>query len=126
MTALLTHLFVYGSLLRGEPNHRLLEHAVFVGPARTRPSFTLFSLGPYPAMVAEGSTAIVGEIFDVDPPTLLRLDRLEGVPRFYDRVQVALEDGREVDAYVLRPHQVAGRSFIPSGDWRMRAREEPA
>ena len=124
MDTIETHVFVYGSLLRSEPNHRLLARATFVGEARTEPRFSLADLGAFPAMVAEGSTAIVGEVFAVDAETLAQLDALEGVPRFYQRVAIALDDGREVDAYLLRPHQVQGRPFIRSGNWRMRHEEK--
>ena len=124
MDTIATYVFVYGSLLRSEPNHRLLASATFVGEARTEPHFSLVDLGAFPAMVAGGCTAVVGEVFAVDTETLARLDALEGVPRFYERVAIALDDGREVDAYLLHPHQVQGRPFIRSGSWRMRHEEK--
>jgi len=70
--------FVYGTLLSGEPNHRLLADAELVGAARTEPDFDLVSLGAFPAMIAGGATAIAGEVYEVDRPTLDALDRLEG------------------------------------------------
>ena len=115
--------FVYGTLLSGEPNHRLLADAELVGAARTEPDFDLVSLGAFPAMIAGGATAIAGEVYEVDRPTLDALDRLEGHPRFYRRRAVRLDDGGEVLAYLLTPDQVRGRPRISSGDWR-RAREE--
>ena len=51
----MTRVFVYGTLLAGEPNHRLLEAASFVGPAETPPVFLLVDLGPFPALVACGA-----------------------------------------------------------------------
>jgi gamma-glutamylaminecyclotransferase len=115
--------FVYGTLLAGEPNHRLLADAALVGAARTEPDFDLVSLGAFPAMVPGGGTAIAGEVYEVDPDTLDALDRLEGHPRFYQRRAVRLDDGGEVLAYLLTPDQVRGRPRITSGDWR-RARKE--
>ena len=85
--------------------------------ARTEPAFELVSLGAFPAMVAGGATAVVGEVYDVDAVTLAALDRLEGHPRFYERRTVRLEDGDEVAAYVLPIEQAHGRPRIPSGDW---------
>ena len=114
--------FVYGTLLSGEPNHRLLADAELVGAARTEPDFDLVSLGAFPAMIAGGATAIAGEVYEVDRPTLDALDRLEGHPRFYRRRAVRLDDGGEVLAYLLTPDQVRGRPRITSGDWR-RARK---
>ena len=115
--------FVYGTLLSGEANHRLLADAELVGVARTKPDFDLVSLGAFPAMVPGGGTAIAGEVYQVDPDTLEALDRLEGHPRFYRRRAVRLDDGCEVLVYLLTPDQVRGRPLITSGDW-CRARKE--
>lgn len=116
----MTRVFVYGTLLAGEPNHRLLEAASFVGPAVTPPVFSLVDLGPFPALVEGGAGAVVGEVYEVDRPTLARLDQLEGHPRFYKRQRIALDDGSHVETYVLSPEQVAGRPVIGSGNWRAR------
>ncbi|MDY0002190.1 MAG: gamma-glutamylcyclotransferase family protein [Polyangia bacterium] len=118
-----TRVLVYGTLLRGEPNHRLLAHADFVGQARTEPAFELVSLGPFPAMVPGGKTAVVGEVYEVDQATLEAIDRLEGHPRFYQRHPVRLEDGTVAQTYLLPTEQARGLPRIPSGDWR-RARKE--
>ena len=64
----MTRVFVYGTLLAGEPNHRLLEAASFVGPAETPPVFSLVDLGPFPALVGGGAGAVVGEVYEVDRP----------------------------------------------------------
>jgi len=115
-----TRVFVYGTLLAGEPNHRLLDAAAFVGVAETAPVFSLVDLGPFPALVDGGADAVVGEVYEVDRPTLQRLDLLEGHPRFYRRRRITLEDGSKVETYVLSPEQVAGHPVIGSGSWRAR------
>jgi len=117
----LTRLFVYGTLRTGEPNHRLLEGAEHVGPARTEARFRMVDLGAYPAIVADGATSIEGELYDVDDSLLAQLDRFEGHPRFYARSAVAIEGGADAQAYLLRAAQVVGRPLIPSGSWRDRA-----
>jgi len=63
-----------------------------------------------------------GEVYEVGAATLVALDRLEGHRRFYERTVIALDDGTEVYAYLLRAEQVRGRPQIPTGDWRSRAR----
>ncbi len=117
-----TRVFVYGTLLSGEPNHRLLvgAKARFVAEARTKPRFELRDLGAYPAMVDGGAQAIAGEVYEVDEATLLALDQLEGHPRFYQRTRIDLEDGASAEAYLLRPDQAEGRPMIDSGNWRVR------
>ena len=119
-----TRVFVYGTLLSGEPNHPLLAAAELIGEARTEPTFDLVSLGTFPAMVSGGRTAIVGEIYWIDSATLAALDRLEGHPSFYRRRPVRLDDGEEVLTYLLTPGQARGRPRITSGDWRCAPRKE--
>lgn len=115
--------FVYGTLLRGEPNHRLLAHARFVGEAVTEPGFELADLGAFPAMSAAGGGAVAGEVYAVDAATLAALDRLEGHPRFYRRSWIRLATGAHVEAYLLEREQVRGRPRILSGNWRNREKE---
>jgi gamma-glutamylaminecyclotransferase len=110
--------FVYGTLMRGQTNHRYLEHARFLGPARTLPTFRLYNMGFYPAMAAEGRDAIEGEVYEVDPATLVELDRLESHPRVYQRTLIALGDGRYVSAYLMPAARVAAYEPIDSGSWR--------
>ena len=75
-------LFVYGTLKRGGSNHGWLEGQLFLGPARTAPGVTLYSLGEYPGLVADISDrdGVVGELWSVDAACLARLDAFEGVP----------------------------------------------
>jgi gamma-glutamylcyclotransferase (GGCT)/AIG2-like uncharacterized protein YtfP len=120
--------FVYGTLLAGEPNHRLLARARRVCEASTGEGFALFDLGAFPGMVrAREASVVVGEVYEVDGPTLEALDRLEGHPRFYERTEITLAspaEGEPVWTYLLRPEQVAGRKRIESGSWRAHRAEE--
>jgi gamma-glutamylaminecyclotransferase len=109
---------VYGTLLQGEVNHHLLATARFVAEARTEPCFELFDLGPFPAMSANGQTAVLGELYAVDDQTLVRLDRLEGHPEFYQRTPIRLADGQEVQTYLMGDARMRRRPAIASGDWR--------
>lgn len=109
--------FVYGTLLSGEPNHHVLGGAACLGPARTAPAFELYNFGPYPGLVANGHTRVVGEVYAVDDETLARLDWLEGYPELYDRQEIALDGGTAI-AYTVRAEQVWGLPRVPGGDWR--------
>ncbi len=113
-----TRIFTNGTLLEGQPNHRLLAGSTLLGAARTEPVFDLLDLGAFPGMVAGGSTAIKGELYEVDGATLADLDRLEGHPEFYRRRTILLDTGERVAAYIY-PRRPRGCPVIPGGDWRL-------
>jgi gamma-glutamylcyclotransferase (GGCT)/AIG2-like uncharacterized protein YtfP len=117
-------IFVYGTLLSGEPNHRVLRGADRLRDARTAPQYSLHDLGAFPGLVCGGVTTVVGELYSVDATTLAELDRFEGTPRLYRRVAVQIADGATAHAYVMRAEQVASRPRIASGDWRAFRREK--
>lgn len=91
-------LFVYGSLKRGARHHDELMAARFLATARTAPRYSLSSHGEYPALVP-GAEVVSGELYEVTPELLERLDEFEGCPEFFRRASVSLEDGREAMAY---------------------------
>lgn len=86
------HLFVYGTLKRGQSRHRYLEGQKFVGVARTEPRYRLFNLGDYPGLVELlDGRSIDGELWDVDPACLRRLDAVEGCDEgLYRRAEIRL------------------------------------
>jgi gamma-glutamylcyclotransferase (GGCT)/AIG2-like uncharacterized protein YtfP len=96
-----TILFVYGTLKRDQRNHGLMREARFLGEAVTDPRYTLLDLGPFPGMIEGGSTAVYGELYEVGPHLLARLDRHEGVPRFYVRKPILLCASDSADSYIL-------------------------
>ena len=112
-----TRIFTYGTLMTGQPNHRLLTGARMLGQARTEARFDLVDLGPFPGMVTGGTTAVTGEVYAVDQVTLAALDRLEGHPRFYERKTIRLANGQWIATYIY-PQRPSGRPLIKNGDWR--------
>jgi len=113
-------IFVYGTLMRGEAYfHRLMENARFLGKTRTDAAFDLLDLGEYPGLVAGGSTAVEGEIFEIDQTPLGAVDQLEGHPYLYQRSTISLEDGSEAIAYLLPAKARESYKVISSGDWRV-------
>lgn len=113
-----TLVFVYGTLLRGECNHRLLRSARLVCAAITAPRYLLVDLGAFPAMLDTGRTAVRGEVYACDASTLAALDRLEGHPRFYERRTVSLARGpANTEAYFLNSQRRDAQP-IRTGDWR--------
>ncbi|MBX3423145.1 MAG: gamma-glutamylcyclotransferase [Pirellulaceae bacterium] len=91
----LKHVFVYGTLKRGQCR----ENCWPLAPQRVRAGWTfgrLFDLGAYPALL-EGKDRIAGEVWsycELDLPRVLQvLDQIEvtgqpGIPNEYDRIQV--------------------------------------
>ena len=137
--------FVYGSLKRGQANHHLLTTARFEGEARAA-GLVLHDLGPFPMAIAADqspagdtrttigqdmsamgmdaatsaaaqSDSIEGEVFAVDGETLAQLDRIEGVPRLYQRLLWPLQDGRLAWLYLGQPRQVRHVQALPAGRW---------
>jgi gamma-glutamylcyclotransferase (GGCT)/AIG2-like uncharacterized protein YtfP len=110
-------LFVYGTLLRDEPNHLRLSDAFFVRSTQTRPQYELVDLGGYPALLEGGDNTIRGEIYEVDATLLEQLDAFEEVPHLYERKPIELIDGA-VEAYVMPRERASGAPRIEDGDWR--------
>jgi len=61
--------------------------------------------------------SIQGEVFAIDTETLQKLDRLEGVPRLYQRHRRELRDGRHAWIYLGQPHQVRYVPILAAGHW---------
>lgn len=115
-------IFVYGTLRRGEPGHRVLgaAGARFVGQACSEPGWALVDLGAWPGLVREGTGAVHGELFEVDEAELGALDAYEDCPRSYTRQSLRLSDGAQALAYVLVDALAEGRPRIAGGDWTAR------
>ncbi len=116
-------LFVYGTLMRGEPLYPVLRNvARFEGEGRARG--TLVSFGDYPGLL-DGDGWVRGEVYVLDDPDLLPIvDREEEEYNFVRRrTGVDMIDGRRVRAWVYRySGPRASSTLIPGGDWRNRCR----
>lgn len=120
----LRHVFVYGTLRRGEANdiNRLQPAPRFVGAARIRG--VMFHLGRYPGVILGDEGWVLGEVYAILPELERQLDVIEELyPQQSDEyrkrwvpVQV---DRQSVDClvYEINPHYTQGRPYIASGDW---------
>jgi gamma-glutamylcyclotransferase (GGCT)/AIG2-like uncharacterized protein YtfP len=122
MTSAPIRLFVYGTLLAGERDHALVRDSEPLGPAITRPLFSLFEAGVYAAMVPGGSTAVRGEIYLVTRETLIAIDVAREVPLLFQRTRVGLDDATEAEAYVMPRELVRGQRRLHHGNWLERFR----
>lgn len=101
---------VYGTLKKGESNHRILGDSAFIGSGYTPYSYYMLNLGYYPAII-QGNHSIHCEVYEISSLTLAALDRLEGHPNYYKRevVKILLDDSEEpisAEIYVLQ-HKIA-------------------
>ena len=121
--------FVYGTLLTGCGNHRVIEAGDLVGPAITDAEYTMISLGGFPGVIEGGRVAVAGELYRVSDTTLASLDQLEGNGNFYTRIEreITTTDGELVTAWVycLPAHYLTDHSVIESGSWREHLRRNP-
>jgi len=117
-------LFVYGTLLRGLSRAQVLRGARFLGPGLVEGQ--LFDLGDYPGL-RPGKGWVVGEVWQVDAPTLERIDRIEDYdPRdppgsLYRRIRVtvrAFSDTRLEAATYLYNQTSFFAARIAHGDYR--------
>lgn len=113
------NVFVYGTLLEGEYNHRRLEGATKQGNT-TVVGFQMYSLGAYPACIRTDISEheVIGEVWNVTDEILKGLDRLEGYPHFYDRVLIDTPWGATWMYYMSENKLRYSAELIPSGSWR--------
>lgn len=121
------HLFVYGTLMSGGENHRLLaRRAELIGSGRMRGR--LFWVDYFPGLVDSDDSAetVAGEVWRLVDPDLIRdLDDFEGcteVPPLFVRASRTVEVDSECTLAAcwvyLYARSTAGLWLIPSGDWR--------
>ncbi|MFN4350209.1 MAG: gamma-glutamylcyclotransferase [Hylemonella sp.] len=121
------HVFVYGTLRRGEANdiNRLQPAPRYLGQARI--GGVLYDLGSYPGLVLGGADQVLGEVYAIDSELDRQLDVIEEVAPVpsgeYARRHVELVlDGRPLRClvYEIDPARVRGRPRITAGDWLQR------
>jgi gamma-glutamylcyclotransferase (GGCT)/AIG2-like uncharacterized protein YtfP len=112
--------FVYGTLMRGEHHHEVIQAAEFVGEARTLPAYDFVLIDYFPALVPGGQRAIEGELYWVDTVMLAALDVLEEVPDLYLRERIALADGHSAHSYLMPRERTTGAKPITANSFRQR------
>lgn len=111
--------FVYGSLKRGHGLNHVLSTSEFLGRTHLIGPWRLVSLGAFPGLVQapSGKRLIHGELYQVDPGILQRLDGIEGHPRFYERKVVQVSSGEEAWAYTLQFDEYGDYPEVEGGCW---------
>jgi gamma-glutamylaminecyclotransferase len=106
--------FVYGTLKRGHSNSFILERAKFLGEDTIKGK--MLDLGPYPCVV-RGNKTVHGEVYEIGPATLKRMDYLEGHPDFYTRHKIETGNGHQAWAYFIDSDEYSKFPEIPEGVW---------
>lgn len=124
--------FVYGSLKRGFPNHRVMGDANLEGGAFLFGNYGLMDLGAFPGAIKTRGPeqAIQGELYRLNEGDLGRLDRLESNGSFYQREEkdVVMGNGavRRAIVYFLmdgsrygkeRPADYLNDAGVPVQEW---------
>lgn len=105
----LKRVFICGSALRGQPDHKNLQSARFVKTTATRPNYRLHAAmdGWHPAIyeVASGGISIPGEVYELTAEQYEHLISTEP-PNMYPS-DVILEDGEAITAMLYPQELVA-------------------
>ncbi len=110
-------IFVYGSLLSNMHNSSILSSSDLLGKCTTDPLFDMMDLGSFPALLLDGSTPILGEVYSVSEAVYERVEWLEGYPSFYNRTPVTTPYGEAEVYYIPRKENFSG-TLVESGDWK--------
>lgn len=115
-------IFICGSALRGQPDHKNLQTAKFIKEAKTQPKYRLHAAGDgwHPAIyeVEIGGISIPGEVYEI---TLEEFDNLASTepPNMYP-ADVVLVDGEVLTAF-LYPQELVQKYNWPDisdlGGW---------
>jgi gamma-glutamylcyclotransferase (GGCT)/AIG2-like uncharacterized protein YtfP len=118
------HVFVYGTLRRGEANdiNHLSPVPWFVGNGVI--TGVMYHLGAYPGVVLAPGGAVVGEVYVIEPALERVLDEIEEVfpqrrDEYFKREVRVTVGNRQLDClvYEINAAYVKGRPVIASGDW---------
>ena len=115
-------LFLYGSLQQGFANEHVNGGVRRAGSYQTRMLLPMFLLGEgnVPCVIHSPGTGhhVIGEVYEVDEPSLASMDRLErlGAPGGYERVAIEVHSTAATDSETLTVFAyVKTESQVPAG-----------
>lgn len=122
------YLYVYGTLMKDEVNHHLLQFSNRVEKRAVTNGFLVDTGSGYPALVESETEKTFGEVYQIVETDLPSLDQLEGykspghLSNLYERkVQLVKgESGKDYAAIVYVFEHDEGMKVIQGNDWRQR------
>lgn len=112
---------VYGTLKKGQHNHRYLKNSTLLGTSKTPPEFTMYSNGGFPYVCPGGDTAITIETYELselDQANVFGLEGYTGVRNhpnnWYNTTQVETPWG-DSEMFTLDKHPNLPK--VTSGEW---------
>ncbi len=121
------HVFVYGTLRRGEANDitKLSPAPHYVGTGAT--AGLLYMVAWYPGLVLGGNEKVTGEVYAITPELERRLDEIEEISEgpdseYFKRSIVVQVEGVDINCivYEINTARVRGKALINGGDWLLR------
>ena len=122
---MLDKLFVYGTLMQGYNNYRVIEpYGDYLGQARLAGFKMLDISGLFPAIIKskKANNVIKSEVYHLRDTTsaLVAMDKLEDHPNTYLRqiMTISMVDGQTVSSWVYVWQLKSDYQVITSGDYR--------
>ena len=81
------HLFVYGTLMRGERAAGMLADGTYKGEY-ILDNYAMYDLGSFPGIIEEEGEKVIGEVYEIPDAIIPRLDCYEGEGDLYKRTVV--------------------------------------
>lgn len=104
-------LFVYGTKKKGFWNHRLLEGSK--GTHAVARNVRIYNPYAMPLLVQEEGSQAKGELYEVDEKLVEHLDRLEGCPRFFHRLECTVRAEGEHEDSLAWAYFYQGSNLYP-------------
>ncbi|MGH0432329.1 gamma-glutamylcyclotransferase family protein [Bacillus hominis] len=118
------HVFVYGTLRKGQTNAHYMQGATCIAEEAWVYGKLFDTNEGYPAMICLSEEKVYGEVYEVDDEVLQKLDGLEeytgnAETDLYDRItQTAYFADKEIHVYVyVAQDKEILKKIIDSGDW---------
>ena len=114
-------LAVYGALRQGGPSNYLLNNSKYIGDFDTELIYDMYSLGSFPALIADGNTSIKMEVYEITEDTLKVLNRVQEYERgvkvenLYIMVEIETPYGQALTSFYN--NKISNKVKIESGDW---------